>query len=86
VKALVAAILVAAIFASAAYAQIAGTNGGTSGNHIGPSFDRKFEDFGMGLGGGVGTTGAGPTACLAGQLDFSLATGCNVAFYVLGVT
>ena len=33
-----------------------------------------------------GNSGPPVTACGNGQLDFSLSTGCNVSFYVLGVT
>lgn len=81
---LLVAVLIAVSLGTAAYAQLAGTGGGN--RLIGPSFDKRWEDFGMGLGGGQGGGGVAPTACLAGQLDFSLATGCNVTFYVLGVT
>ena len=78
------AIIIAVVLSGAAYAQIAGTGGGTRA--LGPRFDKRWSDFGMGLGGGMGGGGAVLTPCLAGQLDFSLATGCNVTFYVLGVT
>lgn len=39
---------------------------------------------------GAGSNQAGggslPTPCNAGQLDYSLSTGCNVVFYVNGVS
>jgi hypothetical protein len=84
VRIVVAALFAVALFATAAYGQIAGYGGGT--RSVGPSFDKRWEDFGQGLGGGSGGSGSAPVACLAGQLDFSLTTGCNVTFYVLGVT
>jgi len=82
------ALFLLLVLGGTASAQLAGENGGGSGNGIGPGSYRsshKGSVF-MGLAGGTGTTGPGPTPCLAGQLDFSLATGCNVSFYVLGVS
>ena len=76
--------LICGLFAAAAYAQIAGTNGGSSGSPIGPHFIKPPKDFGMGYAGGANASGGGGGGCTTGQLDFT--QGCNTTFYVLGVT